>query len=139
MSCPVKLGRESRIKLDGVVVARMTSFDISISNDMVDITSFGDEWNKFCRGMQGWTGSVAGHLDLDNTEQAAFVAAAENGTLVSGLTFWVDSTTYFASDLVADSEAGLYIDTYNVTTDNNSIVSFTMNLTGNGPLARYNS
>jgi len=139
MPCPVKLGRESRIKLDGVVVARMTSFDITISNDTLDITSFGDEWTKFCRGMQSWTGSVSGHLDLDNTEQAAFVAAAENGTLVDGLSFWVDSTTYFASDLVTDPEAGLYIDSYNVTSDNNSIVSFTMSLTGNGPFKRFTS
>jgi len=137
MSCPVKLGREARIKLGGVVVARMTSMDITISNDTLDITSFGDEWAKFCRGMQSWTGSVTGHLDLDDASQSTLVDAAESGTLVDDLSFWVDSTTYFASDLVTDSEAGLYIDSYNFTADNNSIVSFTMALTGNGPFKRF--
>ena len=137
MSCPVKLGRDSRIKLDEVTIARMTSFDFTIENETLDITSFGDTWNKFCRGMQSWTASIGGHLDLDDASQATLVGAAENGTLINNLRFYVDSTTYFASDLVADSEAGLYIDSYNVTSDNNSVVSFTMSVTGNGPLARY--
>jgi len=136
MACPVKLGRNARIKLDGTVVARMTSMDITINNDTIDITSFGDEWMKFCRGMQSWTGTVNGYLDLDNAQQSTLVTAAEAGTLVSTLSFWVDSTTYFSSDLVEDSEAGMYIDSYNFTADNNSVVSFSMSLTGSGPLTR---
>ena len=137
MSCPVKLGRDSRIKLDEVTIARMTSFDFTIENETLDITSFGDTWNKFCRGMQSWTASIGGHLDLDDASQATLVEAAEGGTLINNLRFYVDSTTYFASDLVEDSEAGLYIDSYNVTSDNNSVVSFTMSVTGNGPFKRY--
>ena len=87
--------------------------------------------------MQSWTASIGGHLDLDDASQATLVEAAEGGTLINNLRFYVDSTTYFASDLVEDSEAGLYIDSYNVTSDNNSVVSFTMSVTGNGPFKRY--
>ena len=137
MTCPVNLGRNARIKLDNEVIARMTSMDVTIENDTIDITSFGDEWAKFCRGMQSWTASIGGHLDLDDTEQLALVAAAEAGTLINNMRFYIDSTTYFASDVVADDEAGLYIDSYNFTADNNSVVSFTMSVTGNGPIARY--
>ena len=137
MSCPVNLGRNARIKLGTVTIARMTSMDVTISNDTIDITSFGDEWAKFCRGMQSWTASIAGHLDLDDVSQAALVDAAEGGTLINDLRFYIDSTTYFASDLVTDAEAGLYIDSYNFTADNNSVVSFTMSVTGNGPFKRF--
>jgi predicted secreted protein len=115
----------------------MTAMDVTIENETLDITSFGDEWSKFCRGMQSWTATINGHLDLDDASQATLVDAAEGGTLINNLRFYIDSTTYFASDLVADPEAGLYIDSYNFTADNNSIVSFTMSVTGNGPIKRY--
>ncbi len=137
MTCPVSLGRNARIKLDTTVIGRMTAFNLTISNDLIDITSFGDESAKFCRGMKAWTATIDGHLDLDDVSQATLVDAANNGTLISDLRFYLDSTNYYASDLVEDSEAGVYIDSYNPGTDNNSVVSFSMNVTGNGPIARY--
>ena len=137
MTCPVNLGRNARIKLDTTVIARMTAMNVTISNGTIDITSFGDTWNKFCLGMQAWTATIDGHLDLDDVSQSTLVDAAEDGTLVSNLRFYIDSTNYFASDIITDDEAGMYIDTYNFTGDNNSVVSFTMSVTGNGPLKRY--
>ena len=137
MSCPVNLGRNARIKLDQEVVARMTSMDVTINNETIDITAFGDEWAKFCRGMQSWTATVNGHLDLDDAFQSTLVDAAEDGTLVDNLRFYTDSTTYFTSDVVTDTEAGCYIDSFNFTADNNSVVSFSMSVTGSGPLKRY--
>ena len=137
MSCPVNLGRNARIKLDEVTIARMTSMDVNINNSTIDITSFGDNWMKFCLGMQAWTATITGHLDLDDVSQATLVDAAENGTLINNLRFYIDSTNYFAANLVEDAEAGLYIDSYNFTADNNSVVSFSMSVTGNGPLTRF--
>ena len=136
-ACAVNLGRNARIKLDTTTIARMTSFDVSINNSTIDITSFGDLWNKFCLGMQAWQANIAGHLDLDDPSQSTLVAAAENGTLINNLRFYIDATNYFACDLVTDSEAGLLIDSYNFTADNNSVVSFTMSVTGNGPFKRF--
>ena len=137
MTCPVSLGRNARIKLGTTTIARMTSLDVTYNNAMVDITSFGDAAAKFCRGMQSWVATVGGHLDLADASQSTLVDAAEDGTLVQDLRFYIDSTNYFASDIVTDDEAGMYIDTYNFTGDNNSVVSFTMSVTGNGPLKRY--
>ena len=137
MTCPVNLGRNARIKLNTTTIARMTSMDITVNNETIDITSFGDEWAKFCRGMQSWTATINGHLDLDDASQTTLVAAAEGGTLVTNLRFYIDSTNYYASDVITDTEAGLYIDSYNWTADNNSVVSFSMSVTGNGPIARY--
>ena len=137
MSCPVNLGRNARIKLDTTNVGRMTSMDFTNTNEMIDITSFGDESAKFCRGMKAWTATISGHLDLADVPQAELVDASLAGTLVDNLRLYIDATNYFASDVITDSEAGMYIDSYNWSTDNNSVVSFTMNITGNGPIARY--
>lgn len=136
-NCPVNLGRNARIKLGGTVIARMTSMDVTINNDTIDITSFGDEWMKFCRGMQSWTATVNGHLDLGDASQSTLETAARAGTLVNNLQFFIDATNYFASDIVTDTEAGMFIDSYNFTGDNNSVVSFSMSVTGSGPLTRY--
>jgi len=136
-ACAVNLGRNARIKLDTTTIARMTSLDVTINNSTIDITSFGDTWMKFCVGMQAWTATITGHLDLDDASQSTLVAAAESADLVTNLRFYIDATNYFASDLVTDSEAGMFIDSYNFTADNNSVVSFSMSVTGNGPLTRF--
>lgn len=137
MACQVNLGRDARIKLDTVTVARMTSMDVTIANGTIDITAFGDNWMKYCLGMQSWTATIAGQMDLDDVSQTALHDAAEAGTLITDLRFYTDATTYFTVDIIADSEAGCFIDSYNITADNNSVVAFTMSVTGSGPLARY--
>jgi predicted secreted protein len=133
----VKLGRNSRIKLGTTTIARMTSFELSINNEMIDITSFGDGWAKFARGMQSWTASVDGHLDLDDASQSTLIDAAEDGTILQNLRFYIDGTTYFTVDIIEDSEAGCFVESWTPTSDNNSTVTFTMSVTGSGPLKRY--
>jgi predicted secreted protein len=133
----VILGRNSRIKLGTTTIAKMTTFELAINNEMIDITSFGDEWAKFARGMQSWTASVSGHIDLDDASQSTLVDAAEDGTILTNLRFYIDSTTYFAVNLVEDADAGCFVNSYTPTSDNNSTVKFTMAVTGSGPLQRY--
>lgn len=135
----VKLGRNARIKLGTVEVARMTSMTLNRSNETIDITSFGDQDTKFKRGMRSWTISVAGHLDLDDASQKSLVDAAEEGAEVTDLRLYIDSTSYYYIDTVTDAEAAAFVDSYSWNTDNNSVVSFDMSFTVSGPLARYPS
>ena len=139
MTCPVSLGRNARIKLDEVVIAKMKSFDLTINNGTIDITSFGDQWAKFCVGMRSWTATITGSLDLDDVSQSTLLDANESGDALTNLRFYVDTTSYYACDLITDPEAGIIIDSYGVTADNESVVSFTMSVTGSGPLKRYPS
>ena len=129
-----KLGRNARLRIDGTTVARMTSMSISYGREVIDITSFGDVLAKFRSGMGNWKGSFAGHLDVDDANQQLLVQSAEEGTELQNVEWWMDATSYYTMDIAEDPEAACFIDTYEWTTDNNSVVSFTMSVTGSGPL-----
>jgi predicted secreted protein len=131
------LGRLSRIKLGTTDIAKMRTLSVTIGNETIDITSFGDEWAKFARGMQSWTAAISGMMDLDNAQALLFLQAAENGTELTTLRFYMDSTNYYYIDTVEDSDASCFVDSLTITSDNNSVVSFDATITGNGPIARY--
>jgi len=130
------LGRNSRIKLGTNTIAKMRTLSVSIGNETIDITSFGDTWAKFARGMQSWTASISGMMDLDDAYAIQFLEAAENGTELTTLRFYMDATNYYYIDVVADPDASCFVDSVNITSDNNSVVSFDATITGNGPIAR---
>lgn len=130
------LGRNSRIKLGTNNIAKMRTLSVTIGNETIDITSFGDEWAKFARGMQSWTASISGMMDLDDAYAIQFLEAAENGTELTNLRFYMDSTNYYYIDVVSDVDASCFVDSVNITSDNNSVVSFDATITGNGPIAR---
>lgn len=132
----IKLGRNSRIKLNSVTVARMKSFSITENNETLDVTSFGDTHLKYERGMQSWTASISGHLDVDDASQQTLRTAAREGTKVTDIEFYVDTTAYYFCDTVADSESCCIIASYTRTGEHNGIVSFDMEVTGSGPLGQ---
>ena len=127
------LGRNSRIKLGTNDIAKMRTLSVTIGNETIDITSFGDEWAKFARGMQSWTAAIGGMMDLDDTYALQFLTA---GTELTTLRFYMDSTNYYYIDTVEDADASCIIDSISITSDNNSVVAFDATITGNGPIAR---
>jgi len=131
------LGRLSRIKLGTNDIAKMRTLSVTIGNDTIDITSFGDEWAKFARGMQNWTAAISGMMDLDDAQALLFLEAAENGTELVNLRFYMDSTNYYYIDTVEDPDASCIVDSVTITSDNNSVVAFDATITGNGPIARF--
>jgi len=130
------LGRNSRIKLGTNTIAKMRTLSVTIGNETIDITSFGDTWAKFARGMQSWTAAISGMMDLDDAYAVQFLEAAENGTELATLRFYMDSTSYYYIDTVTDPDASCFVDSVTITSDNNSVVSFDATITGNGPIAR---
>lgn len=130
------LGRNSRIKLGTNTIAKMRTLSVTIGNETIDITSFGDVWAKFARGMQNWTASISGMMDLDDTYALQFLQAAEDGTELTDLRFYMDSTNYYYIDTVTDTDASCIVDSLTITSDNNSVVAFDATITGNGPIAR---
>ena len=134
----VILGRLSRIKLSGVTVAKMNSMSVTIGNETIDITSFGDEWAKFARGMRSWTASISGFYNKLDASQKTLLEAAEDGTELNTIEFYLDSTAHYDIDVITDPEAACIIDSLTITSDNNSVVSFDMAITGSGPI-KYNA
>ena len=135
----VILGRLSRIKLNGVVVAKMNSMSITFNNATIDITSFGDEVAKFARAMRSWTASISGFYNKLDASQNTLLTAAEDGDENADVEFYLDSTAHYKVDVISDSEATVIFDSLTVTSDNNSVVSFDLSLTGSGPLKYYAS
>ena len=124
----IKLGRNSRIKLEDSTVARMKSFSITENNETLDVTSFGDTHLKYERGMQSWTASISGHLDVSDASQQTLRTAAREGTKLASIRFYVDTTAYYYCDVVTDSEAACIISSYTRNAEHNGIVSFDMEL-----------
>lgn len=135
----VTLGRESRIKIGTNTVAKMTSLSFVVGNETIDITSFGDTWAKFARGMQNATASVSGFFDKSDTHQTTLIEAAEDGTLIADLRFYLDSTAHYKIDTTDSeydaSDSGAYIESFTVTADNNNVVAFDMSVVFSGPVA----
>jgi predicted secreted protein len=130
----IKLGRNSRVKLNGVTVARMKSFSLSENNETLDVTSFGDTHLKYERGMQSWTASISGHMDVDDASQSTLRTAARAGSKLTDLELYVDSTAYYSCDTDTDAEACCIISSFSRNAEHNGIVSFDMEVTGSGPL-----
>jgi len=86
--------------------------------------------------MQSWTAAISGMMDLDDAYAVQFLEAAENGTELATLRFYMDSTSYYYIDTVTDPDASCFVDSVTITSDNNSVVSFDATITGNGPIAR---
>jgi hypothetical protein len=79
-----------------------------MTTDVIDTTSFGSTWKKSDRGMIGWEGTATGYLDKNDTSgQVAIETAFLNGTKLTGMKFYIDSTTYYAAD-PSSSSAGVY-------------------------------
>ena len=131
----VNLGRLARIKLGTDVIAKMTSMSVSFGTETIDITSFGDTHAKFAVGLLSWTASVAGFYDKSDTQQQTLLEAAEDGTELTDIRFYLDSTAYYKVDVITDPEASCIINSLTVNADNNSVVSFDMSITGSGPIA----
>ena len=134
----VILGRDSRIKKNNVVVSKMSSFSLSVNDEEIDITSFGDVWAKNAIGMRNWQASVSGFYIKDNTEQNAIRAANINGTQLTDIEFYLDATSYYDIDVVTDNEAACTVTSFTITSDNNSVVAFDAEFSGSGPI-RYNA
>ena len=87
--------------------------------------------------MASWTASIAGMMDLDDAQALLFLEAAENGSELVNLRFYMDATNYYYIDLVEDPDASCIVDSLTITSDNNSVVAFDATITGNGPIARF--
>ena len=128
------LGKGAFINVDGVLVARMRTFSLTVNGEVVDATAFGASWIKNLQVINGWTATVEGMTDLDSTEQTTLRDANVDGTKLTAIDFYLDSTSCYEVDLITEPEAGAYISSYVVNAENKNVVNFTMTVTGTGNL-----
>lgn len=126
------LGRNASVKLDSGsnTVTDLYNWSIDITSDPIEQATFGDTWNDIHGlGVNKWSGSFEGIFDPDDTNgQVALRTAQLNSTVVSGVRFYMDSSTHYY-------EGNVYITTHNVSTDPEDVVRVTFNFSGTGELS----
>jgi len=130
----VTLGRNVTIKKNDVTIAKVTSGSFSGSAGTIDLTSLGDQWNKFAIGMNEYTIDMTILTVSDNTEQNAIRDAFIDKTELTDISIHLDSTTIIDIDTDTDSEASMIVSSWALTIDNGSAVEQAVTLTGNGPI-----
>lgn len=136
----VYLGRNARIKLGTVTIARMTDFDFSYENATEEVTGFGDDAVKVVRTMRSWSGSSTGKFDESDVAQIELREKCEDGDLITNLRFYVDSTAYYAANVIeqaADPDIVGCYGGWDVSAPHNGVITVTIALTGSGSLTRY--
>lgn len=89
-------GNAGSLKLSTNVVAEMQSWQLEVSQDYIDTTSFGDTFREQTPTFASWTASADGKLDISDTNgQTALQSAWLNGTTVTPR-FYVDASHYFS-------------------------------------------
>jgi predicted secreted protein len=78
------VGYEGSVKIGTFTVVLLNSWELSPSSDILDITSFGDDWKNKIAGLKDWSAKVSGQFDFSDTNgQLALWTAFLNGSTVS--------------------------------------------------------
>lgn len=122
-------GRTASVQVDGSTVSDLYNWSINLESNPIEQSVFGDTWGKVHGlGVNKWSGSFEGIMDGDDTDgQLALVDAQINSTVVSGIQFNLDSSSYYQGDV--------YITSHEVSTDPEDVARITYNFSGTGELA----
>jgi hypothetical protein len=125
------MGRNASIKLDSGIntVQDLYDWKIELSSTPIEQPVFGDTWGKtHGLGVNKWSGSFDGIFSADDTTgQVALRAAQIAGTMVSGVRFYLDTTTYYSGDL--------YITNHGPATSPEEVAKLTYTFNGTGELS----
>jgi len=130
----------------GATVNYIGSWDLTISLDTMDATYFGSVWKDQDVGMQSWTASVAGYIDVttESSHHNKLIDDSIEGRLVQDIrlhegptatgAYWIPNahSTYGGADYSTDY--GAYITNYRVTASKDGIHTVAFDLVGNGGL-----
>ena len=132
------MGRYASFKIGTTLVENLGRWVLNLSGAEIDVTAFGDGWDRKMPGMKGWTASLEGSYDPADTDgQALLQAAWIAGTKLTTVRFYQDSTSYWAPAQDEDSAHGAYINTLSITHDKAGVATVTYNILGYGKIKTY--
>lgn len=97
---------------DAVRVAHMSSWEVELSKDIIEVVSFGNTYKEKVPSIKDWSASADGAVDFDtDAGQRGLVEAFENGTLLTfgfGITedIFMEGTGYIESLTITDESDG---------------------------------
>jgi hypothetical protein len=128
-------GNKAKVVKGSSTVAGMGNWKMDgISVDQLEYTSFGDTAKKYITGLLDYgTISFGGFYDpTDTTGQGALVSANFSNTKLTDVKLYINNTSYWTPNLTADSDAGMYVTSFNIGIDKSGLgtIEFTGKATG---------
>lgn len=108
----VKVGYKASVKLGSDTVSEMGTWSLDgITVDLLDATSFGDEFKEYVLGVGDYgTVSFGGFYNMtDTTGQKVLWSALENKSKINNIRFYIDNTSYYTPNVTLVSDAGIWI------------------------------
>ncbi len=129
------MGRYASIKVGTTLVENLGKWTLNLTGAEIDVSAFGDSWEKKMPGMQGWTASLEGMYDPADTDGQAILSAAKlAATKLKTVRLYIDSTSYWNVASDEDTNYGCYIQNLNITHDKAGVAQVTMNVLGFGKI-----
>ena len=130
-------GRNAKVTKGANTVAELGTWNISITPDNIDTTSFGSIWKKTSTGMIGWEGTASGFIDkTDTSGQIAMETAVFNGNKLTDMRFYIDASTYYHASTGSSASAGAFITGYNIGQDKAGVGTVEFTFSGVGKLGK---
>ena len=128
-------GRNASVKKGTYTVAELASWDLDLSNEEIDTTTFGSTWGKSDVVKKKWSVTVNGFYDpSDANGQNKIEEAWADGSLINDIKFYVDNTSYWIPDVTTDSDAGARVTSYPIGQAKDGVASVSFGMSGSGPI-----
>lgn len=118
-------GKKGLINIGATAMASVSSWSLEQTADPAEASVIGDDWRKYQAAMQGYTVTIEGFYDIEDTAQGALGIALE-----------VAFELYPAGDVSTEREysGDAHVTAYSETGPFDNMVTFSATLQGTGPL-----
>lgn len=114
------------IKVGSTTIAHMSSWEVELSKEIIEVVSFGNDYKEKVPSIKDWSASADGAADFDTSSgQADLVTAFEDGTLLT-FGFGITETTFF--------EGTGYIESLSITNEADGNVSLSISVAGSNAI-----
>lgn len=118
-------GKDGSLLIGASALTQMRSWTLETTAEPTEASVIGDSWRNFKASMQGYTVSVEGYYDTEDTGQVALILGTE-------VAFTLDPAGAVSGEKQYDGNA--YVTAYSETASFDGMVEFTCSLQGNGAL-----
>lgn len=136
-------GKDSKIMIDAVTVAKLNSMNISFSNNSEETRYFQEDGSSFTKMGETCTINCAGHLVAGSGDagQNAIVEAATSATAeLSGCKFYEEDSGYWwEADTSTNSSSVFMVDNLAIGSEAGSFITFSADFNCSGDVKRTNT
>lgn len=88
-------GKGGAAKISTNIITDIGEWSLGLTNDLQDITEFGDTWKSRISGLLDGTGTFSGRWDVGSTQQLACQTGFLAGTSIA-LRLYVNASNYYS-------------------------------------------